>query len=168
EIMLDEVRPFYPDTDEELRRREYRIGLETIAEFLEENAPQEADFLTPASYGDNFFAEYYDVDVSSPITERGFEDSSLGMKGVIDLVHTPEHLLDYKSGRKKSARDIVKKSAIDPPNDTPNYQAILYLSYYRTVRPDEPLEFTFFYFLDVLDDVIAGEPNLEDALTTVK
>jgi hypothetical protein len=89
------------------------------------------------------------------------------VKGKIDLIKAPDHLLDYKSGRKKSEYKIVKRSAMDPPADTPNFQAIMYLSYYRTIQPDEPLEFTFFHFLETMDDVIAGDADIEDALTTV-
>lgn len=168
EVILEEVRPFYPDTDRSLRRRKYRIGLETIVEFLETEVPSDGDFLTPASgFGTNFFAEYFDVDIDAPHTERWFENPDLGLKGKIDLVHSPNHLVDFKSSAKKRATQIVKRSAIDPPADTQNFQAILYLTHYRTVRPDEPLEFTFFYFLQTLDDVIAGDADLDDALTTV-
>lgn len=168
ELMLSEVRPFYPEHDRVLRERQYRIGLETIMAFLDANRPEAGDFLTPASgFGANTFAERFDRPVDAPITERWFENSELGIKGLIDLVYAPDHLLDYKSGSKKSASDVVKQSAIDPPGDTVNYQALLYLTHYRTVRPDERLEFTFFHFLDNLDDVVAGGGNLEETLTTV-
>ena len=168
ELMLTEVRPFYPEHDRTLRERRYRIGLETVMEFLDANRPEAAEFLTAASgFGTNTFAERFDQPVDAPITERWFENSALGIKGLIDLVYAPDHLLDYKSGSKKSAYDVVTQSAIDPPSDTVDYQALLYLTHYRTVRPDEQLEFTFFHFLDNLDDVVAGEANLDDTLTTV-
>jgi len=168
DAMLAEADPFFSSAEETLRRREYRIGLETIVEYLDDNGPESGDFLTPTSgWGTNFFAEYFDRPIDSPLTERWFEDSALGLKGKIDLVRAPDHLLDYKSGRKKSERQIVKRAAVDPPADTPNFQAALYLTYYRTVRPDEPLEFTFFHFLETMDDVIAGDADLDDALTTV-
>jgi len=168
DVMVDEARPLFAGTDEPLRRRSYRIGLETIIEYLDEQGPESEDFLTPASgSGRNFFATYFDEPIDSPLTERWFENTALGIKGKIDLVKAPNHLLDFKSGRKKSRRSVVKQAAIDPPNDTPNFQAALYLCHYRTVRPDEPIEFTFFHFLETLDDVITGEADLEDTLTTV-
>lgn len=170
EVMLEEVRPYYPSTDETLRRRKYRVGLETIVRFLDENPPEEPDFLTQPSGSDgNYFAEYYGVELDSPLTELDFEDDALGVDGKIDLIHAPEKLLDYKTGSKKSRRDVVKRSAIDPTADTPNYQAVLYLCYYRSLHPDEPLEFSFFHFLEPMEDVIEGnEPDLDDALTTVR
>jgi len=82
-------------------------------------------------------------------------------------VQAPDHLLDYKTGSKKSEYTIVKRAAIDPPADTPNFQAIMYLTYYRTVQPDEPLSFTFFHFTETMDAVIAGDADIADTLTTV-
>jgi hypothetical protein len=167
-LMLEETAAFVSDADETLRRRKYRIGLELLMEYLDANAPESDDFLTATSgWGENFFAEQFDKPVDSPLTERWFEEHSLGVKGKIDLVTAPDHLLDYKSGRKKRVSQVVKRAAVDPPASTPNFQAALYLTYYRTVQPDEPLEFTFFHFLEPLDDVIAGEATLDDALTTV-
>ena len=169
EVMTEEARPLFAGTDEPLRRRSYRIGLETIIEYLDAHGPESEDFLTPASgWGRNFFADYFDEPIDSPLTERWFENTSLGIKGKIDLVTAPDHLLDYKSGRKKSRRKVVKRAAIDPPNDTPNFQAALYLCHYRTMQPDEPLSFTFFHFLETLDDVITGDADLDDTLTTVR
>jgi len=168
DTIVAEVRPFYAESDRTLRRRTYEIGIETIMEFLDTNPPADGGFLTPNSgFGTNFFAEYFDKELDSPVTERWFENESLGIKGKIDLVNAPTTLLDYKKGSKKRETQVVKRSAIDPPAETPNFQAILYLTYYRTVQPNEQLEFTFFHFLETLEDVIAGEADLEDTLTTV-
>jgi hypothetical protein len=168
DVMLDDAGPFFLDSDEPLRRRKYRIGLETIVEFLDENPPEEEAFLTASSgWGTNFFEDHFDQPVDSPLTERWFENTAIGAKGMIDLVRAPDHLVDYKSGHKKSAYSVVKGAAIDPPDDIPNFQAALYLSHFRTEQPGERIEFTFFHFLETLDDVVAGEADLEDTLTTV-
>jgi len=168
DVIVDEVKPFYADDDTPLRRRTYEIGVETIMDFLDSNPPTDCEFLTPNSgFGENFFAEYFDMSLDAPTTERWFENDALGIKGKIDLVHSPTTLLDYKKSSKKRETQVVKRSAIDPPADTPNFQAILYLTHYRTVRPDEKLEFTFFHFLETLEDVIAGDADLADTLTTI-
>ncbi len=168
EIMLEETRAFHRDVDVDTQRTKYRIGLETIVEYLEEHGPSDNTFLTPASgWGENFFEEHYDKSVDSPVTERWFEDDDLGVKGKIDLVQSPTHLVDFKSGRKKSASQVTKHAALEPPSDQPNFQALLYITYYRSQRPGERLEFTFFHFLETLDDVITGTASLEDCLTTI-
>jgi len=167
-LMCTEARSLVRSVDEAVLRAEYRIGLETIIEYLDEHPPTDGAFLTPASgFGKNAIAEHFDRDVGSPVTEGWFEDSDLGVKGLIDLVHSRTHLLDFKSGSKKSARDIVKNSALDEPADTPNFQALLYLTYWRSREPNKRLEFTFFHFLETVDEAITGEPDLEDTLTTV-
>ncbi|WP_096391415.1 PD-(D/E)XK nuclease family protein [Halopenitus persicus] len=168
EHVLDETRPFVRSVDEATRRTKYRAGLETIVAFFEENGPVDGEFLTATSgWGSNVFAERFDRPVDSPITERWFENDELGLKGKIDLVHSPSRLVDHKSGRRKSASRIVTNSALDPPSDAPNFQALLYLTHWRSQHPGQELEFTFFHFLETLDDVVAGEADLDDTLTTI-
>ncbi|MFP8958076.1 PD-(D/E)XK nuclease family protein [Natrialbaceae archaeon A-CW3] len=168
DVILEEVDPFLRGVEREIRRTRYRIGLETIVEFLEENPPRGEAFVTAdGGWGRNFFAEYYDRPVETPHTELWFENTDLRLKGKIDLVHDRTHLLDYKSGSKKSARSVVKNAAIEPPSETPNFQALLYLTHQRSEHPGETLQFTFFHFLETLDEAIIGDPDLEDCLTTV-
>ncbi len=167
-VILSEVAPFLRDVDRNVRRTKYRLGLQTIVEFLEANPPRTDELLTAnGGWGRNFFAEYYDRPIDATHTERWFENAKLGLQGKIDLVHDPTHLLDYKSGSKKSAHSVVKHSAIDPPSDQPNFQALLYLAHQRTEQPDEELRFTFFHFLETLDDIVTGGGSLGDCLTTV-
>ena len=169
DAILDETTSFVRRVDRPTRRTKYRVGLETIVELLDERVPEGDDTLTPTSgWGRNFFADYFDRSVDSPFTERWFENHDLGIKGKIDLVHGSDHLLDYKSGSRKSASQVIANAALDPPSDTPNYQALLYLAHRRSERPDERLRFTFFHFLETLDDVVAGEAYLDDTLTTIE
>ena len=169
DAMIEEARPFHRSVDIPTRRTRYRIGLETILEFLDEYAPTDTSFVTPSSgWGENFFVEYFDMEVDSPVTERWFDEPELGVKGKIDLLASPTTLVDYKSGRRKRASQITKGSSIEEPSDKPNFQALLYLTYWRQQQPGEQLQFTFFHFLETLDDAIAGEADLTDCLTTVE
>ncbi|WP_137285472.1 PD-(D/E)XK nuclease family protein [Halorussus salinisoli] len=168
DLILDETRPFVRSVDQKTRRTKYRVGLQNIMAFLAENTPENGEFLTADSgWGRNTFADHFDRPIESPITERWFENDDLGLKGKIDLIHEPTRLIDHKSGSRKRASQVVKNSAVDPPSDSPNFQALLYLTHWRTQRPSEKLEFTFFHFLETLDDVVTGDANLDDTLTTV-
>ncbi|WP_241432995.1 PD-(D/E)XK nuclease family protein [Halorubrum tebenquichense] len=167
DLMLDEVRPLVRSVDERTRRTEYRASLETIVSYLDENPPTDGAFLTPASKGENTVASHFGHDIDSPVTERRFIDEDLGINGMIDLVQSDTELLDYKSGSENSANSIVKDAAIDDPTDEPDFQALLYLTYWRSQTPAEQLSFTFFYVTELVDDVIAGEGTLDDALTTI-
>ena len=167
-VILDEVDSFLRNIDREVQHTKYYIGLQTIVEFLEANPPQGGEVLaTSGGRGQNFFADYYDRPIETAHTERWFKNTDLGLQGKIDLVHDPAHLLDYKSGTRKSVYAIVKHSAVDPPTDKPNFQTLAYLAHQRTEQPDEELRFTFFHFLETIDDVVTGGGSLGDCLTTV-
>lgn len=167
-VMLDEISQFVGDVDRPVRETKYRIGIENVVEYLGENPPAVDSFVVPdGGWGTNTFADHFDRTLDSNATERWFENRDLGLEGKIDLVHGPNRLLDYKSGSKKSAYDIVKHSAIAPITDEPNFQALLYLAHRRSERPGERLEFTFFHFFETLDEVIVGDADIEDTVTTV-
>lgn len=168
ELILEELEPFTESFMKDIARTRIEIGLENIVEFLEREKPEEPEL---QEYGkkswENFFAEYFGKSVSDSVTEAWFENPELGVKGKIDLVKDRNHLVDYKSGRRKSARSIVKRSNVDLFEDNPNFQSILYLTHHRRKRPGEKLKFSFVHFLDNLEDVISGEPDLEENITTV-
>jgi len=169
DLMLREAGSFFHDDEAPLRRREYRIGLDTIVDYLDAHPPESQAFLTPASgWGDNTVADHFGLEVDSPLTERWFENAAIGAKGKIDLVRAADHIVDYKSGNKKSAYKLVKRSSIDPVADTPNFQAALYLSHFRSENPDQRIQFSFCHFLETLDDVIADDATIDDALTTIE
>ena len=167
DLMLDEVRPLVRSVDERTRRTEYRASLETIVSYLDDNPPEDGTFLTPSSSNENAVADYFGYDIESPVTERRFVDEDLGINGMIDLVQSESELLDYKSGSESNANSIVQDAAIDEPTDEPDFQALLYLTYWRSQTPDEQLSFTFFYVTELVDDAIAGDVDIDDALTTV-
>ncbi|MDB2239192.1 PD-(D/E)XK nuclease family protein [Halorubrum ezzemoulense] len=167
DLMLDEVRPLIRSVDEQTRRTEYRVSLETIVSYLDDNPPTDGAFLTPSSSTENAIADYFGYDIKSPVTERRFVDEDLGINGMIDLVQSQTELLDYKSGSENDANSIVQDAAIDELSDEPDFQALLYLTYWRSQMPAQQLSFTFFYVTELVDDAIAGDVDIEDALTTV-
>jgi hypothetical protein len=168
EYMLETTRPFDREVDRATNRTRYRLGLETIVEFLDANPPEGAGFLTGSrGWWTNDVADHLGLDVDAPHTEWWFDDDDLGLKGKIDLVHSPTELLDYKSGTHYTPKQVVRQSTLEPPSDTPNFQALLYLAYHRSEVADEELRFTFFHFLETLDDAVTGDANLDDCLATV-
>lgn len=169
-IMREGMEPYVDDLDLATLESEFRVGIDAITRYLDEHPPQEStyDAYTDPDWG-NRFAEHFDRTIDSPITERWFENSALGAVGIIDLIHTPNQLLDYKSGSHNSASTVVKNARIDEISDTPNFQALLYLAQHRDERPDERLEFRLFHFLETLDDAITADepPSLDEGITTL-
>jgi hypothetical protein len=168
DLMLEEMKPFIRDIDRPLKRTRYESGLSNLIDFLDAKA-SEIDAI-PSSGGaeqTNTFANHFGREIGADITEQWFENEPLGLKGKIDLVQSPSQLVDYKSGSKKSARTVIKNSALDEPSNTPNFQALLYLAHQRTQNPDTQLKFTFVHFFENVDDIVRGEPTTDDILTTV-
>jgi len=97
---------------------------------------------------ENVFGKEFDKPIDSGVTEMSFEDKSLGLKGKVDLVMNETHLVDYKSGRKYDAKDIVESSNIELYEDAdwPDFQALMYLTYLRQHVPETKLKFTFLNF----------------------
>jgi len=163
DLLVEETRPFRRSVDEARKRTEYRVGVDTLVAYLDEVAPEDTAFLSPSDgWGTNAVAEHFGKPIDSPATERWFEDEGLGVKGKIDLVAGPTRLVDFKSGNRKGATTVVGNGKIDPPGDTPDFQARLYLTYWRSQYPDRQLSFTFVHFLELLDEIVTGEIALED------
>jgi hypothetical protein len=170
EVMMNGMRPYIDETDLAVLESELRVGVEMITTYLDENPPESTSFDAYEQRGwGNVFAEEYGRLIDSQITEQWFENTDVGGRGVIDLIHTPSRLLDYKSGQHKSASEVVKNARIDSISDTPDFQALLYLTQHRREQSDERLDFRFFHFLESIDEAITDNRplTLDDGVTTV-
>ncbi|MFB6254889.1 MAG: PD-(D/E)XK nuclease family protein, partial [Halobacteriaceae archaeon] len=168
DIIVAEMRPYIDDVDVKKLETEFEIGFNLITEFLDNQPPSEEDYHGyESSSSDNIFADYFDQPITSSITEVWFENPDLGAKGKVDLIHSPDRLVDYKSSNSKSASKHVSQSDIDDIADEPNFQALQYLAHHRQEQPNQQLEFVFFYFLDLVEEAITGEPDIGDAITRI-
>jgi len=171
EAMKKHMRPFMDDYGLEQLETELRIGLSNITEFLEQNEIERTDS-NKYSRGDdeNIFAETFGKEIDAGITEMSFMDTDLSVKGKIDLIMNEKHLVDYKSGRKKSAKDIVKASNVELYEDAdwPDFQALMYLTFHRDQINDQTLKFTFLNFLDNISDAVNGDGDNGDNAVTVR
>jgi hypothetical protein len=171
DFMMQRIRPFADDLDLEKLETEFKVGLKNIRNFVKsrEVSRKEMEGYEKKDRDENVFAEEYDRPVRSQITELWFEDEGLGGKGKIDFFQDSQNLVDYKSGRRKSEKKIVKQSKVALHGDEqyPNFQAPMYLAYHRKKAPEKELNFTFFHFLDNLGDEVTGEASNEDNIVTV-
>ncbi|MDY6770329.1 MAG: PD-(D/E)XK nuclease family protein [Candidatus Nanohaloarchaea archaeon] len=169
DVMVDRMQPFVDEHQLPRLRTEFRLGAQNIMAFLDDHeitgdrvtGYQDADWIT------NDLAERFGIELESQAAEMWFQDRDLGGRGVVDLLLSRTHLLDYKSGRQKSTRHIVEHSNLDLLDDEPSFQAMLYLAYHRRQVPRRTLEFTFFHFLDNVGDVISGDADRDDVFTTI-
>lgn len=167
--MLAAMEPFVDASSIPGLATEFRIGTAIIERFLRERPPtiQSYDGYR-ANFWSNSLADAFDRRITTPVTEQWFQNTEIGISGVVDLILSPDCLIDYKSGRSRSVRQIIERSAVDPVHEKPDFQAVLYLAHHRQVVPDQPIDFVFFHFLDVLDEAVAGEYALDNALVRVR
>jgi len=170
-FMMNRIRPFADDLDLEKLETEFKVGLKNIREFIKNRdiSREEIDGYEKKDRDENVFSEEYGKPVRSKITELWFKDKDLGGKGKIDFLQDQQNLIDYKSGRRKSEKKVVKKSKVALHGDEqyPNFQAPMYLAYHRKKNPGEKINFTFFHFLDNLGDEVTGKASNGDNVVTV-
>lgn len=170
EVMLDTLRPFHSSADRTTCRTRYVAGLQTIVQYIRTHVRDHTDVdteLTRPDWADNLFANHFDLAIDASITELWFDDEDLGLRGMIDILAAEDHLVDLKSGSKTSPSSITKASALDPPTEAPNFQALLYLTYLRKARPGQELQFSFVHFLETVDDVVTGSTSIDDCITEI-
>lgn len=167
--MAQALAPFYSSQELEVRRTAYHAWLRVLAAFVEQRPPEELSVtIGETADGSNHFAELFNISAESNQTERSFEAPELGLKGTIDLVHSDTHLVDFKRSNRKTATSTVKAAALDPPDDTPNFQTPQYLAYFRTQSSERRLQFSFLYLRELADEALMGEFDIDDGLTTIE
>jgi hypothetical protein len=164
-IFAEELEKIVDETSMIELRTEIQHGLENLMDFLNPEEEYSGDGYTDTD-SDNLLAEKLGLEISTNSTEMYFKEDH--MKGKVDLIESEEHLVDFKSGRKKSAKDIVKASRPETFEDArfPDFQALMYLAHHSKYVEGE-LEFSFVYFLDGLGDRL-GNGEEESMTSTVK
>jgi len=99
DLMAEEMKPLVDDFRLKTLRTEYRLGMENIVEFLEDGLePSDLESYGSRSW-ENFFAVEFDKGIEEEVAEAWFENPGIGAKGKVDLVMSPDKLVDFKSGR---------------------------------------------------------------------
>ncbi len=170
ELLLEHLAAFLEDEDQATARTEIRVGLGNLKGWLEANPPRPGG--VPAGYAApeqgeyehrNVVSDHFDIELTSPQTERWFEHEGIALKGKVDLVHSTEHLVDYKSGKNPdSSGKTMRKALPEEEADEAGVQPSVYLAHHRHHAPDRTLRFTFLDFLSNTNDVLRGDASLSD------
>jgi hypothetical protein len=161
DAMCTLLDPYLDTAKRDVERTKLDVGLTAIIRYLTEHPPADATYETYSTRErDNDLADYLGVSYDSSLTERWFASESVGLHGFVDLLQSPETLIDYKTGTsgKDSPSDLLDAAAIDPVAEKPNFQALAYLAKHREEQPDSRLEIKFVHLLHELDAAIAGNP----------
>lgn len=169
DAICDQLEPFTSSSRIPVERTRIELTLDILEAYLEANPPQHHE---PTGYTyrdrDNAIAARLDVDIESPLVEQWFESPSIGLRGFVDLIRSETELVDYKTGASTKASRLREKAAIDPPHESPNFQAPAYLAQHRRVAPEREISIHFVHVMDAIDEAIAGEDvDPMDLVTTI-
>jgi len=169
DAMCDRLDPYLGDTKRSIQRTRLEVGIDAIIAYLDENPVEPATHET-YDYRDreNELATELGVDIDSPLTERWFASPSIGVHGYVDLLQNETSVVDYKTGRKNEASDILDAASIDPVDEYPDFQALVYLAKHREEHPDQRLEIHFVHLLHDIEEALAGTPpDPAELVTTI-
>lgn len=168
-FILEELRPFSSKEQEPIIQTKIRHGLARIKQYIEavETEPISIGGYQDMSWATNSIAEAFDKPIGTSQTEQYFSDEVLGISGLVDFIPCRDTLVDYKSGSQRSVSAVVRSANIDLFDDDPDFQVIMYLTYHRHHRPEEQLRFTFFHFLENIEERLGGSDEIEQLMTTI-
>lgn len=116
---------------------------------------------------ENVLADRLDVTLISSIAEQYFIDDTLGVSGLVDLILSNTHIVDFKTGVPHPVSELVKRGRVLPAQATIETQLPLYLAALRRRYPEVPLRFTYVYSDGQRSAALAGFPALDVASRTV-
>ncbi len=169
DAMCARLDPYLGDADRAVQRTRLAVGLDAVVAFLQQNPPEEVEYETyDFRNQENELAAELGVELDSPITERWFASPSIGVHGYVDLLQNATALVDYKTGNKNDASAILDAASIDPVDEYPDFQALVYLTKHREERPDERLRIHFVHLLSGVEEAVHGTPlDPADLVTTL-
>lgn len=177
ELAADEMRPFVDELSHPGLRMRIRIAFETARAFLDQAPPARENLPGYSSEPlhedradhENVFADHLGIEIDSEITEQSFRNDDLAAHGVVDLIHQPYHLVDWKSGSNAPSTGMVLRRAdIDNIDDNPDFQPVHYLAHHRTTLSDVPIDFSLVYLLGNVKDAVQGHLDVHEATVTVR
>ncbi len=164
ERIMEEIKPFRKDLELEGLRTKFRIGLKTIKSYIDGiEIDKNSNEGFEKRHNGNFFAEKLDIELDTSFTEMHFNDPDLAVKGTVDLIISPEELLDFKTGFRKSEKKIVARSNLSKleEGEQPEFQALLYLTHQRSLNPGEELKFIFLHVFENVGDKLCGDRPID-------
>lgn len=173
DVAIDELADLLDPDDHARARTELRVGFTAIARWLQANPTEPAPGGTyttppPDRQRANPFAEHLDLELTRERTERWFRSPEAGVHGMVDLLHAPDRIVDWKSTRSPdSLARTVERARVDEGEEPPRFQPGVYLLHHRQDRPGEELSFTFVDLLSERQAAIRGELDPEAITRTL-
>lgn len=160
--VFEQLEAFVPERRHALLNSRLEAAMTVVEAYLEDLQPHPdaLDGYQSPSWMRNAIAEAFEVALDRSVTEQYFVDRSLKISGVVDLIRTPEHLVDFKTGSPQTVESIVNRGRVPPTTRRADVQLPLYLAALRRRRPDRALTMTFVFCNGSLPPSLIGQPDL--------
>lgn len=158
EIFLEEMGKISDEVSLNQLETEFEHGVKNLMNFIGGNGYSGKGYKKGSE--ENIFADKLDSGFESSSTEMYFRNDNKMIKGKVDLIKDSQHLVDFKSGRKKSEKEVVKSTRAETFESSrfPDFQTLMYLSHHSE-KVKGPIKFTYIYFLSDLGDSLAGKES---------
>ena len=171
DLIMEQLKYLVDKNKIHIEKTKIKFGLEAIIEFINNLKINQKIIIKPDTETNmqksNFFAKYFKRPFNSLNVEVEFKDTKLKLNGVIDLLANDSLIVDYKTGKKKLVKDIVKNSNINLPPSYCDFQPLVYLSIFRKFSPNKELTFKYsFPMMNVYNKLMGLE--LEETTLDVK
>ncbi len=144
---------------EELDRERIRLAMNNVRRFIDTlKVDLRLDTRNERRSHPNRFMEELDLEYTSDSCESDRSSQIHAIHGKFDLFWR-ENVFDYKTGRPKDIKDIVKAMDLDAISRFPEFQPMIYLALAQE-RTNCAAEFNLFYALDGGADSVPQEYNV--------
>ena len=142
-----------------LDRCKIECAIRNVKAFIDSLAIGDVDLDKPMEAGDNYFFGCIEprIEQSSTMCETDRGCDNLHIHGKMDLC-TKDAIIDYKTGKAKSGKEIVKVMDYEKPSEHPDFQPMVYLAMGRELGVSKG-EFDLFYAMD--NDSQSGAGNYD-------
>lgn len=136
-----------PMTDE-LDRNKIDCAMKNVKSFLDSLSFGNIELDKPLEEGKNYFFDCVEpaIDDSSMMCETDRKCDNLHIHGKMDLF-ADGVIIDYKTGKAKTGKDIVKAMDYENPTKMPDFQPLVYLALGKEYDSSKN-EFRLFYAMD--------------------
>ena len=172
DLLTEQYLGIAPRETRELERTDFALAIKAIMAFLDASplqpVPSMEGLTRSPRHGKNPVAAALGIAISSPASELYFEDSSLHLKGIIDLLQDKTTIVDYKSSLTPlTPSGAMKRMQPALSGDEVDYQPLVYLAKLRKETPGATLTFLYVYPLGTKHEMMKGKGSVEDLLLKV-